>query len=416
MKKLISSIFVVAMMAAFLSSCGGKDPINPNPNPTPGDHGALWSYDIGFGSMADIIPAIDENDNSYYAIYNLDANKAVAFALDKDGNELWKTELVAESVGKVIYSNGKIFISTNSPTGVFCFDASSGNLLWAKDLSAEYDFAWIPQIAVNNSKLYISSGQLFYSYLVAYDFDGTELWVKQGPTMGSSFNLNVNGNALLFSDGDYLYRYDDNGASCDSVWAYKIPISKSVKNNNSIITMFDMPMDESGNIYIRDENIHIVSLQGQLVKEILLDASFDNSASNITLTSNNDILIGKGDLVKFNSNGDVVWVTDIHGGLIINPFFAVAPVIASNGDLYDAQLFGLYSIKENGSLNWKENAETGGGAEFGNLHSPVLTHEGNIISVSAEQKFVRCFKGDGKGLATGGWPKPFGDYGNTSSK
>ena len=177
-----------------------------------------------------------------------------------------------------------------------------------------------------------------------------------------------------------------------------------------------MPIGEDGNIYIREDNINIISPDGELVNTINLDASFNEGYySNITLTSNNDILIGKGNLVKMSSTGNIEWETDINDGILINPNFNAAPVIAENGDFYDAQLFGLYSVKANGKLNWKENAETGAGAEYGNLHPPVLNHEGNIISVSAEQKVIRCFKGDGSKLASSGWPKPFADYGNTSS-
>ena len=412
MKKLINSVFMIVVMAMFITSCG-DDAIIPNPDPGTGDHEVLWSYDMGFGAMDDITPAIDNNDNSYYSIINGETSEVVVFALDKDGNELWKHELDANAAGKTIYADNKLFIATDIPVGIYCLDAASGNVEWSKNLTEDYDFQWMPITAFANGKLYISSGQLTDGFLVAYDISGNEVWVKQTNLLGGTLNLSVSGNALYFHDGYSLFRYNDNGASCDSIWEYDF----SKKGSKGMINFYTLPIGEDGNIYIREDNINIISPDGQLVNTINLDASFNEGYySNITLTSNNDILIGKGNLVKMSSTGNIEWETDINDGMIINPAFVTAPVISSNGDFYDAQLFGLYSVKANGKLNWKENAETGAGIEYGNLHPPVLTHEGNIISVSAEQKFVRCFKGDGQGLATSGWPKPFGDYGNTSSK
>ncbi len=412
MKKLINSVFMIVVMAMVITSCD-KDAITPNPNPGAGDHEVLWSYDMGFGSMADVTPAIDNNDNSYYSVQNMETSKVIAFALDKDGNELWKNEFDGNSTGKTVYADNKLFVTTDIPVAIHCINAASGSVEWSKNLTVDYDFQWAPAVAFANSMLYVSSGQIGDGFLIAYDMSGTEVWIKQTNLLAGTMNLSVSGNALYFHDGYSLFRYNDNGSSCDSIWEYNF----SNKSSRSMINFYALPIGEDGNVYVRDEDIHIVSPDGQLVKTITLDASFNEGYhSNITLTSNNDILIGKGDLVKFSSNGNIEWESDINGGMLINPTFTTAPVISSNGDYYDAQLFGLYSVKSNGSLNWMENAETGAGIEYGNLHPPVLTHEGNIISVSSEQKFVRCFKGDGQGLATGGWPKPFGDYGNTSSK
>jgi len=412
MKRIINSTLMIVVMAMFITSCG-DDAITPNPSPEGGDHEVLWSYDMGVGSLTDIIPAIDNNDNSYYSIYDMETSKVIVFGLDQDGNELWKNEFDGGSTGKVIYAENRVFIATNSPTVVYCINSSSGNIEWSKNLSDNYDFIWMPTMAFNNGKLYLSTGKLAEGFLLAYDISGNELWQKATNLSGGTFNLSVIGNALFFQDGYSIFRFNDNGASCDSIWKYDF----GSKNNRNLLGIYDLPIGEDGNLYIRDDAIYIVSPDGQLVNKITLDASYNEGYySNITLTSNNDILIGKGNLVKLSNTGNIEWETDINGGIIINPSFSNAPAISSTGDLYDAQLFGLYSIKSNGNLNWKENAETGAGVEYGNLHPPVLTYHGNIISVSAEQSFIRCFKGDGKGLATSGWPKPFGDYGNTSSK
>jgi outer membrane protein assembly factor BamB len=411
MKKVINLSFMIVVVTMFFSSCG-DDAIVPSPDPDGGDHEVLWSYDMGVGSLADITPAIDDNDNSYYSIANQEISQIVAFGLDKDGNELWKNEFDGTSTGKPVYAANKVFVSTDTPTAIHCINSSTGTVEWSKNLSEEYDFIWNATLAFTNNKLYVSSGQLFEGFLLAYDISGTETWIKSTNLMGGTTNLAVIGNALFFHDGSSLFRYNDNGATCDSVWEYNF----SNKSSRTLMPLYDLPIGEDGNLYVRDEDIHIISQDGQLVRTVTLDASFNEMYySNITLTSYNDILIGKGDLVKMFNDGNIEWETDI-SGIIVSPSFSAAATIAENGDLYDAQSFGLFCVKSNGNLNWSVTAENGGGIEYGNLHPPVLTHEGNIISVSAEQKIVRCFKGDGQGLATGGWPKPFGDYGNTSSK
>ncbi|MDP2723494.1 MAG: PQQ-binding-like beta-propeller repeat protein [Bacteroidales bacterium] len=418
MKKVEKLFMVIILMAIVLTSCDkNNNPIIPDPDPTSGSHPVLWSYDIGVGGISNITPAVDENNNVYFSMVSEDWTSVFTIALDKNGNELWKNEVTGVATNKVTYAGGKVFVVTDDPVAIYCIEASSGNTNWTKDMTAEYDFEWMPMVAVNNNKVYLSTGQFFYGYLLALDFDGNELWIKQGPTMGGSLSLSVFGNELYFNDGDVLFRYDDNGNSCDSVWAYELSTYKQSRGINGYLDMFNVAFGSDGNLYVRsDTKIEIISRSGQSVNEFDLGESFTNSYSSIILSPDNEVVVGNGNLVKYNHSGILEWETDINDGWLVNPTFTNAPVLSSNGNFYDGQLFGLYSVKSNGTLNWKENAETEAGIEYGNLHPPVFTHEGNIISVSSEQRMVRCFKGDGSGLATSGWPKIYGDYGNTSAR
>jgi outer membrane protein assembly factor BamB len=412
MKYFLKSIIIISLIAVIISSCDKNgDPVIPEPDPGNEDHTELWSYDMGIGGLDDITPAIDENDNIYLSIVNMDAMNIVAIGLGKDGNELWKRDFPGSSTGKTMYLNGKLFVSTGYPTAVYCLNASTGDVDWSSNLSESYDFSDNPYMAIANNKLYLTSHELFNGYLMSFDITGAEIWVKQAPP---GFNMSIIGNSLFFHDMDYLYRYDDNGITCDSVWAWEFP---NTSGNRSFNTLYDIPVGADGNIYLRDEAaIYIVSQSGQTIKTINLTPDFYESiSSNITLTSDNSIIIGNGNLVKIGNGGDIVWETNIEG-FIVSPYFAASATISQNGDMYDGQLFGLFSVKSNGSLNWKVTSENGGGEEHVNLHPPVLNHNGDIISVATEASTIRCFKGDGHGLATSGWPKPFGDYANTSSK
>ena len=226
MKKSDILLFITAFMAFVITSCEKKNnPFTPDPNPGTGEHPVLWSYETYNGSIADIIPAIDESDNIYFSMVNENNNGVIVFAIDKNGQELWKKEvngsafIQGTSIEKVIYAHDKVFVATENPTGLHCLQASSGNTLWYKDYTAEYGFEWMLKTAVNNNKIYVYTGQLISGYLFALDYNGNELWIKQIATSGAAYSISSLANELYFTDGDYLYRYDDNGTSCDSVWA-----------------------------------------------------------------------------------------------------------------------------------------------------------------------------------------------------
>ncbi len=418
MRSLLTMIVMTLTVSLFLSSCGGKDPIIPGGGNGDNGHENCWTYEIGVYSLNDITPALDESDNIYLSMADMETNSVVVVSLDKDGNERWKNTIEATgSTSDVAFYNGKVFVPVSDPVGVYCYDAASGSLLWNRNLTDDYDFIYMPQLVITNNKIYLFSGQTFYAFLLSLDLDGNELYVKQLPSDGTVMAAVGNGNNLYFNDGDYLYCYTDNGNVIDSTWAVHYYDSK-FKSTEFISPFLSMPIDNDGNIYIREEKIWIVSPQGTLIRTIELGNSFDRSTSDILLSGDGDIFIANndGNLIKMSNDGTVIWTTDIHDGIIVNPFFSRAAIISDNGTMYDGQTFGLYSVKDDGTLNWKINSETGAGIEFGNLHPPVLTHDGNLIIVSGEQKKVRCFKGDGHKLATSGWPKMYGNYGNTNAK
>jgi outer membrane protein assembly factor BamB len=413
-----STIFLAFILMAIIFTSCEKETTTPNaddPDPVASEeHVQLWSYDLGFGSIEDITPAIDQNNNIYFSIADIETSQVVAFAIDMEGNEIWKTTLEGVSTGKVIFADGKAYVTTGYPTAIYCINASSGNIEWTYDLTAEYDFYDSPIIAYANNTLYLSSGQLIDGLLIAYNNDGSTKWIQQ---TSRGFNLSLSGNAIYFHDTESLYRYNDAGASCEFAWEVNLPEVSKLKSTKSMNVLSDLPIGADGNLYMRlDAGICIYSPDGNLITTIPLGDEYSMSYSNITITSSNEILIGDndGNLVQYNNSGTMDWKTDI-SGMFVSPFFGSAATIADNGDFYDAQLFGLFCVKSSGNLGWQITAETGGGTEYGNLHPPVINHEGNIISVSSEQSTLRCFEGDGKKLATSGWPKPFGDYTNSSA-
>lgn len=410
MKKSIFSLFVMAFLAITFTSCdnNGGGGIIPDPGPGAGDHPELWHYEAPIKGLADIIPAIDGSGNIYIAGQEQGAAGGTChvISVDKNGNERWSVAFEEADPTNVIYADGKVFFGLNDPVKIYALDASNGSTLWSKDLKEEYDFIWAPIMAFANQKLYVESGQMFENFLFAYNpTDGNELWVRR-IYMDGGTSMAIKGDEIFFGGLGSITRYDDKGSSCDSVWNWSAD-----KSSRSALTS-NIAISDDGNIYTRDEDIYIISsATGSVVKTINLDASFENSYSSVTVDGDGNCYIGNGNLAKFSSNGDMVWQSDIHAGLV-SPNYIQEPLIGENGKFYNGELFSLSCVKADGTLDWVLGTEAG----VGNLHTVAMDNDGNLLSYATEKGILYCYKGDGSKLATKGWPKIYGTMGNTCSK
>jgi len=411
MKKSIYSIVAIALMAFMFSSCGGDDvPGIPGGGNNDGKHPELWHYDGKIKGLDDIIPAIDENGNIYFAgtEEGLAGGALHVVSVDKNGKERFDKTVEAGGASYVVYANGKIFVGTESPVTIRAYNASNGDELWVKDYTADYDFTWMPAMAYANNKLYATSGQVTEGFVFAINVDdGTELWIRRLYEQ-PFISIAVDGSKIYFGGMGEVSRFDDNGSGCDSIWHWKA--DKGVSRDFAI---WDVLIADNGNIYVRDDYyVFIISSQnGASLVSVDLGDDFANSSSGITVDADGNFYIGNGDLYKYSNNGELEWKTDINVGLI-NPNYVKAPAIAENGNLYNGELFSLSSVKPDGSLNWFLGPDDG----VGNLHPVVIDNDGNIISYSSEKGVLYCYKGDGSKLASRGWPKRFANMANTCSK
>ncbi len=410
MKKAFYSIIILAFAAVIFSGCGkdGSNPIIPGGGDD--SHKELWHYDAPIKGLADIIPAIDENGNIYLGGQEEGAagGSSHIVSVDKDGNERWSVTFEEASVSPLTYADGKIFFGLGDPVKIYALDASNGSVLWSKDLTEQYDFTWAPVMAYANHKLYLISGQFTDAFMFALNpSDGSELWIRR-TYYDVVIGMVVTGEHIFVDGFSAITRYDDKGSSCDSTWSWK----NSNKSSRDVLTG-NLALSDDGNVYYRDGNdIFIISgTSGEVVTDILLDNTFDNSSSSVTVDGDGNCYIGNGNLTKFSKNGDKVWQSDISSG-IISPNYAQAPTIGENGKFYNGELFSLSCVKADGTLDWMLGAQEG----VGNLHPVTIDHDGNLISYATEKGTLYCFKGDGSKLATSGWPKRYGTLGNTNSK
>ena len=412
MKKAFYSLFILAMAAVLFSGCDKNgNPIDPNPGGGgSGDHAELWHYDAPIKGLADIIPAIDGSGNIYFAGQEEGAAGGTShvISVDKNGKERWSVAFDESSPTHVMVADDKLFFGFGDPVKIYALNASDGSVIWSKDLSSEYDFDWWPVMAYANHKLYVGSGQLTEGFVFAYNpSDGNELWITRLYDK-ITISMAVKGDHIYVDQMGSIVCFKDNGSSADSLWSWEEPgkASRSALEGNIAIS-------DNGNIYYRsDQNqMNIISgSTGETITSIVLDETFNNSASSATVDGEGNFYIGNGNMNKFSADGSIVWTSDINSGLI-NPSFSAAPLIGENGNLYNADLFSLTSVKPDGTLDWMLGTTDG----VGNLHVPTIDNDGNIITYATEKGTLYCYKGDGSKLATQGWPKRYGDMGNTSS-
>ena len=411
MKKALYSIFAMALLAVMFSSCG-KDGNPDTPGgggDDPGKHSELWHYDGQIVGLENIYPAIDEQGNIYLAGASEEVNSGVVHfvSVDKNGNERWDKTIDATAASYVVYGDGKVFLSTVSPVTIHVYDANSGNELWSKNYTDDYGFEWQPVMSYANRKLYVASGRFTVGVLMALNPEnGTELWLRNLYD-NIAISLVVDGTGLYCGGMGKVTRYEDKGSSCDSIWYWE-----ESEGSRSYIG-FEITMADNGNIYTRgDYGVNILSPEtGNEIKVVSLGGSFDNSSSSITIDGDGNFYIGNGDLHKYSPDGSLEWKTDINVG-VINPNYPSAPLIGENGKFYNGELFSLSCVKSNGSIDWILGTEDG----IGNLHPVVMDNDGNLLSYSTERGVLFCYKGDGSKLATKGWPKRYGNMGNTCSK
>jgi len=412
MKKQIYSLIALAFLAVMISSCGKDDtPDIPGGGGGDNNHPELWHYDGKIKGLADIVPAIDESGNIYFAgTEEGAAGGSFHFvSVDKNGNERWdKTITATGAASYVVYADGKVFVGIDDPVSIHAFDAGSGDEIWTKDYAADYDFVWMPAMAYANHTLYVSSGQIAEGFLFALNpNDGSELWINR---LYDDYFLNVavDGSKIYVGGMGEVTCFTDNGGVADSTWHWEAD-SKASRG----FAFSDINIAENGNLYIREGiKVYIISsASGQVIATADLSTEFENSSSGLTIDDDGNFYIGNGDWYKFSGDGSLVWKTDIQAG-VINPNYVEAPAIAENGNLYNGELFSLSCVKSNGSLNWMIGTEQG----VGNLHPVVIDHDGNLITYSTEKGVLYCYKGDGSKLATSGWPKRYGSMGNTCSK
>lgn len=403
-----------------LQSCEkGNNPLKPYETT---EHPIMWSYNIGMHNTGSkTIPAMDADDNIYFAVQNNASSPISLFAIDKTGTELWKKEFTGKLTSLIIYQENNLYFSaktSENSSKTWCINSSNGEIVWANNSRQ------IGGCVMAVSHDYIVTGALSGGYIVDEE-DTYELQImdKTGRIL-TPINIG-NGVAAISIIGNTLYFITNHisGTGYDKIkltkynlisgateWAHEI----GNNDENWRVASPDLVVDNNDKIYFVSQFglnviLHIINSDGSVFKEITM-----TQVNDVTLTPsldvNGNIYIGApGYLQKYTPTGDLVWSFEDYNYTSVSINVTYAPLLASGEMIYYGGE-GLFAVKTTPEMAYIVYPETG----FTSPGYPLINSDGDIITVG--NGYVNCIKGDGLHLQNSAWPKIYQNIGNSASR
>jgi hypothetical protein len=416
-----SKTILLVAVVLLLHSC--DDGSLPNPNDNKIDR-LNWSYDfetVMAFSLFNRVPAIDETGNIYVAADVQYGGQIIKLAAE--GSEIWTITESEFPLSRLIYFENKLFyIVKNKLT---CRSATDGSELWTADAPGGYN-----TLALTSEKIYTNKfedGGIFgcNNSLMAFDHSGNKTWetkikYSDNDTITYPNAISVVGNNIYLGifvevgDSDFvIINFIDEGNSVTKQWSWLAPKDYSVGGATPRIK--DFAIDENSNLIFGMENSstqYVFSVSPQGTENWRTATSLPQIISNVTVNANDDCFAAYNFVEKINNNG-TIWTSEVKADWQYEGLVSKAPVISQNGNItYENMSKILASVTPDGIYEWEQYW----GCELCNdeFHNLTINRNGDIIVVTKAGVF--SFQGDGTGLSDNGWPKKYGDYGNTSSK
>lgn len=412
-------LFILALL--LLQSCE-KDDL-PNADNTNIDR-LKWSYDfetVMAFSLQNNVPAIDEVGNIYFAA-NVQAGGQIV-KLSADGNEIWSVIEANFPLSQVIYFNGKLFYQNDNQ--LVCRNTNDGSKLWSTTINVGFN-----TFALTPDKVYTSNyvdGGIFgcNNSLVAFDHAGNQVWetkIKYSPndTITYPNAISVNGNNIYLGifveveNSEFaILNYVDEGNNVTKNWSWLAPDDYSVGGGSPWIK--DFAIDENSNLIFGMENrgnqfVFCVNPSG--TENWRTASSMPKIISSVSVDDLGNCYTAYSAVEKINNSG-VVWVSEDKADWQYEGLTSKAPAISKEGNLnYENVSQIAASIASDGTYLWEQFY----GCELcnGEFHNTTINRNGDIIVIGKSN--IYCFDGNGTGLSDKGWPKKYGNYGNTSSR
>ncbi len=421
--KLISLSKTILIAAAILLMQSCDEGLLPDPGDNQIDR-LNWSYDfetVMAFSLYNRVPAIDEAGN-IYVIADVQYGGQIV-KLTADGSEIWSTTESSFPLSRLIYFEGKIFYQNDNQ--LICRNAADGSKLWeTAAVNIFQTFALTPE------KIYTTNFEdngIFgcNNSLVAFDHLGNKIWetkIKYSDTDTITYPnaISVVDNNIylgIFAEVDEsdfaIINYVDEGNSVSKNWSWLAPEDYSVGGGTPRIK--DFAIDDNNNIVFGMENSgtqYVFSLNASGTENWRTATTLPKIISNVTVDGNGDCYASHSFVEKLNESG-IIWTSDTKADWLYEGLVSKAPVISKDVNLtYENVSQILASISPDGEFLWEQFWD----CELCNneFHNLTINRNGDIIVIT--KAGVYCFDGDGTGLSDKGWPKRYGDYGNTSSK
>ncbi len=415
--KLITPLLFITLL---FQACEPGD--LPNADNTKNDR-ERWSYDFSTvmaASLYNQVPAIDESGN-IYLIADVQSGGDI-IKLSSDGAEQWVKSENDYPMSRIIYHANKLYYINNQM--LICRDASNGEKIWETEVSGAQSI-----FALNDSKIFVTrfvdDGLLGSNHLMAYNSDGTLVWetkIKYSETDTISYAnaMSVNGNniyvGVLAEVGNAefaIINYTDEGDYVSKSWTWLAPESFSVGGGSPRIK--DFAIDDNGNLIFGMEKSgteYVFSVNPSGTDNWNAVSNLPKLISNVSVDGDGNCYVAYDRCEKVNNNG-VIWTSTTKTDWDYESLFSKSPVIDNNGNLYYVDLSTmLTAVSPQGDSLWSQYY----GCNLCNneFHNITINRNGDIIVIS--KAGVTAFKGEGVGLSEKGWPKVFGNYGNTASK
>jgi uncharacterized delta-60 repeat protein len=279
--------------------------------------------------------AVDEYGNVHVTGYgDWCSFDYVTLRYDKDGNERWVAryeflygaggadsakDMAADAIGNV-YVTG-----SSSPYAWYdCTDYSTikydsdGNELWIATYGQELDPDWASALAIDaNANVYVTGN----TATIKYDADGDEVWtaVHDGNLSSTAIEVDIAGNVCITgeSDSDYAtVKYDVHG---NELWVARY---NGPGNNRDYAT--DIVLDSDMNIYITGHSVGNGNFDYATIKydpdgTELWTARYDASgspdgANDMRLDKDGNIYVtGTSATIKYDPDGNIIWVAPAPG-------------------------------------------------------------------------------------------------------
>ena len=424
-KKIKVLVVVIMAMSLMFQSC---DKVLDPPDESTSDKvdRMKWNFEFdtpSYHSLINPVPAIDEEGN-IYAIADVQAvpGGTQILKLSADGAKLWSKTINKSVASRPIYQDGKLYFLLENE--LFCFDASNGEKVWSVENAATFTI-----IALNSQKIYVTrfvdDGFLGSNYLEAYDLDGNKVWSEhikysETDTIAFPYTMSIRENQIYLGvlaeigESNFaILNYQDNGDAVEKTWSWLGPVDYTTGNN---YFFRDFAIDDNSNLLfaMEDKGVqYVFSVSSEGLLNWSSPTSLDKTIVNVAVDGDGDAFVSYDKCEKISA-GASVWTSDSKTDWTYEGLAAQSPVISKNGNLvYNNFSSIVASVTPAGDYEWEQYIYPCDicTEEFHNL---TMNTNGEIIVVS---KFrVYCFTGDGSALAEKGWPKVYGNYGNTASK
>ena len=274
---------------------------------------------------------------------------------------------------------------------------NNGNLVWKKDVTTNsYSNAFKCDInAVGTFKdgsIIVGAGASSYdNVIIKYDKNGNTIWKKSIPTYYynsknqyykiNTINITNDDNIIVGANSQYdgaekiIIKYDSNG---NLIWKKTLPTYKSgeyyyveqllISNDNNIIIGVDSYSDSQGRAILKYDS------NGNLIWNKKIPTYYDNGEtryyriSTTNINNNNEIIVGANgstdssskSLLKYDSNGNLIWKKDIPSYKSGEYYYIEKMNITNKNEIIvgvdsysDSQGRAILKYNNNGELLWK---------------------------------------------------------------